>query len=122
MTDQRHSTFVVDKFGYNIAGYHTSNVVCFRRFFHSCRDIDGAPVNADCTLSVALLADNHLAAVDPHPETRNYPKLLLKLCVLSPYRPEHCIDRPQDSVVSDRLAPLPQRNQTVALVEIDFPP
>src|SRR4029077_5323969 len=110
MTDQRQSISVADKFGYNIAGDDTCDVVCLRRLFHSRSDINGAPVNADCTLRVTLLADNQLAALDPHPATWNNAKLLLKLGVLSPDRPENRIDRAQDPVVPDRLAPLPQGN------------
>ena len=44
----------------------------------------------------------------------------LPLGPLSPDCAEYRIDRPQYPVASDRLAPIPQRDQPVALVEIDF--
>jgi hypothetical protein len=38
------------------------------RFFHSCRNIDRAAVDANRALGVALLADHNFAAMHPDPE------------------------------------------------------
>ncbi len=91
----------------------------FRSFFHSCRNIDRAPVDADCPLGITLLADDHVAAMDPDPKVRENPKLPLIIHLLVPDGAENRVDRPQYPVSLDRFSPHPQCNQTIAFVEVD---
>src|SRR5271170_5364609 len=120
VTDRTQPLAVVAKRRRDITRYHTGDVMRFRRLFHSRGDIDGAPVDADRALGVALLADHHLAAMDSDPEAWHDAELLLELGALALHRADHRVDRPQDPIVLDGVAPLPQRNQPIALVEIDF--
>jgi len=84
--------------------------------FHSRRYIDCPAINADGPLGVALLANHDLAAVDPDAEAGHDTELSLVLALLSPDRSKDCVDRPQDPVSSDRLVPVPQRDQPVTFV------
>src|ERR1700757_3429610 len=90
------------------------------RFFHSRRYIDRAPVDADGSLGITLLADHDLAAVHPNAKAGYDAELALILALLPSDSSKNCVDRPQDPVPSDRLAPVPQRNQTVTFVKIDL--
>ena len=58
--------------------------------------------------------------MNPDPELWDDTKLPLKIASLSRHGGKHCIDRAQNLVIPDRLAPIPQRDQTVALIEINF--
>ena len=90
------------------------------RFFHARCNIDRAAVDPDRPFGVALLADHDLAAMHPDAETRNDAELPLIGNLLSPDRGEHCVDRPQNPVSSNCLGPIPQRDQAIALIEIDL--
>src|SRR5205814_1839432 len=83
-------------------------------------DIDRGAVHPDGALGVSLLADDDLAAMDSDPEGRSDAELLQILAPLPPDRRKDGVDRPQDPVAPQRFAPIPQRNQTVALVKIDL--
>ena len=61
----------------DIAGYCTSDFMSFRSFFHPCRYIDRATVDANRPLGIALLADDNVAAVHPDAEAWDNTKLLL---------------------------------------------
>ena len=104
----------------DVAGYHAGYIMGFCRFFHSCRDVDRTAVDPDRPLGVALLADDDLAAVHPDAEARHNAELTLIFRPLPRDRREHRVNRPQDPVSTDRLIPVPQSNQTVALIEIDL--
>src|SRR5712671_2505817 len=92
----------------------------FRSFFHSRRNIDRAPIDADCPLGVTLLADDDVAAMDPDPKVGDNCKLLLIIRLLVPDSAENRVNRPQYRVSLDRLAPPPQCNQTIAFIEVDI--
>ena len=120
MPERKQLRLAVGKRVRDVAGYGAANTMRFRRFFHSCRDIDGTSVNPDRPLGIALLADDDLAAMHPNAEAGYHAELPLICRLLSPDGGNHRIDRPQDLVSPDRLVPIPQRDQTVALIEVDF--
>lgn len=120
VANRQQPTVVLAKGFGDISRNNASDVVSFCRFLHSSRDIDRASVDADGPLRIALLADHHLAAMDPDPEGWNDAKLLQKIHLLSADCRKDGIDRPQDPVASNRLTPIPQRDETVAFVEINF--
>src|SRR4029077_4405198 len=64
--------------------------------------------------------DHDLASMDPDPEGWHDAKLLQKIRLLAGDRRKDGVDHPQYPIVSDGLAPIPQRNETVTLVKINF--
>ena len=104
----------------DIAGDDAGNVVHLCRLLHPGRDIDCAAIDADGPLRIALLADHDLAAMDPDPEGWHDAKLLQKTRLLAADRRKDGVDHPQDPIVSDGLVPIPQRNEAVTLLKINF--
>src|SRR5262249_8229905 len=104
----------------DVTGYCACNIMSLGRFFHARCDIDRAAIDTDRPFGVTLLADHDLAAMHPNAETRDNAELPLIGNLFSPDRGEHCVDRPQNPVSSNCLGPIPQRDQTVALIEIDL--
>ena len=89
------------------------------RFLHARGDVDRAAIDADRPLGVALFADDHVAAMDPDAKARDDTELRHIAALLAPNGGEHRIDGAQYLVVMHRLAPIPDRDQPVALVKID---
>src|SRR5713101_5893771 len=104
----------------HVARYYTGNAMYFRNFFHSCRNIDSAPIDADRPLGITLLADDDLATMDPDPKVGDNPKSPLIIRLLVPDGAEDRVNRPQYLVSLERLAPHPQRNQAISFVEVDI--
>jgi len=109
MADRDQPRFFAAQVSGDIPRNCARDIVCLCRFLHAGRDIDRGAVDPDGTLGVALLADHDFAAMDSDPEGRDDAKLLQVLAALSPYRRKDGVNRPQDPVIFDRLAPIPQR-------------
>ena len=61
----------------DIARYCAGDIMGFCSFFHPCRDVNRATVDANRPLGIALLADDNVAAVHPDAEAWDNTKLLL---------------------------------------------
>src|SRR5271170_7132464 len=90
------------------------------RLLHSRGNVDRAAIDADRALGVALLADDDIAAMHPDAVSRRHPELRQIAALLPADRGKHRVDRAQYLVVAHRLMPIPDRDQAVALVEVDL--
>src|SRR6516165_6236270 len=112
-------TFGIGKLLCHLAGNCAQHTVHLCRLLHPRGDVYRAAVNSDRSFGVTLLADHDITTVDPDPEGRCHPELSQIPAALPIDGCEHGIDRVQYFVVTDRLPPIPDRDQAVTLVEID---
>src|SRR5579883_2468482 len=104
----------------HIAGYCAAYIMDLGRVLHARGDVDRAAIDPDGTLGVALLADDHIAAMHPDAKARHHPELGSIGALLATDRREYRVQGSQYSIVAHRLSPIPDRDQPVALVEINL--
>src|ERR1700751_6421664 len=71
VAERSQPRFAVRKRLSDVSGYCNGHIMGFGRFFHSCRYIDRAAVDAYGPFGVALLAEDDLAAMQTDPKTRD---------------------------------------------------
>src|SRR5262249_59618719 len=87
--------------------HDATHIVSSGDLFHPRGDIDGVAIDADRALGVALLADDHLAAMDADPEARYDAEQFLVRCALQLDGAVHRVNRPENAFLIGPGPPIP---------------